>query len=237
MRSSGTAPSRSGQLGLKIDLHMTDVPRALLAARDNPAGAPRTWRASGSMQRGVRQLRTLRCSSSTVLFFGSFERFIGILIEHTPGAFPFWLAPVQILIIPVGEDHRVPAGVFKGQPGIKPGRGRRAGRDRGEAHPRRRDREDPLRDRLWGQGRSEEGRHWRCGGGVGSSRLSAWMPSVRKSQRLLTCRPASRSAHVPHLASLSSAWFNRVEGRGFGLLRAAALLFTERIEFSLVIAL
>jgi threonyl-tRNA synthetase len=38
--------------------------------------------------------------------FGSFERFIGILIEHYAGAFPFWLAPVQIRIIPVGEAHR-----------------------------------------------------------------------------------------------------------------------------------
>jgi threonyl-tRNA synthetase len=38
--------------------------------------------------------------------YGSFERFIGILIEHYGGAFPFWLAPVQIRIIPVGEDHR-----------------------------------------------------------------------------------------------------------------------------------
>src|SRR6266545_1469733 len=38
--------------------------------------------------------------------FGSFERFIGILIEHYGGAFPFWLAPVQVRVIPVGEDHR-----------------------------------------------------------------------------------------------------------------------------------
>jgi threonyl-tRNA synthetase len=38
--------------------------------------------------------------------FGSFERFIGILIEHYGGAFPFWLAPVQVRLIPVGEDHR-----------------------------------------------------------------------------------------------------------------------------------
>jgi threonyl-tRNA synthetase len=34
------------------------------------------------------------------------ERFIGILIEHYAGAFPFWLAPVQVRVIPVGEDHR-----------------------------------------------------------------------------------------------------------------------------------
>ncbi|MGB2875908.1 MAG: threonine--tRNA ligase [Gaiellaceae bacterium] len=38
--------------------------------------------------------------------YGSFERFIGILIEHYAGAFPFWLAPVQIRIVPVGEGHR-----------------------------------------------------------------------------------------------------------------------------------
>ena len=39
-------------------------------------------------------------------YFGSFERFLGILIEHYAGAFPVWLAPVQVRLIPVGEDHR-----------------------------------------------------------------------------------------------------------------------------------
>jgi threonyl-tRNA synthetase len=38
--------------------------------------------------------------------FGSFERFIGLLIEHYAGAFPFWLSPIQIKILPVGEGHR-----------------------------------------------------------------------------------------------------------------------------------
>jgi threonyl-tRNA synthetase len=37
--------------------------------------------------------------------FGSLERFIGILIEHYAGAFPFWLAPVQVRVLPVGEAH------------------------------------------------------------------------------------------------------------------------------------
>jgi threonyl-tRNA synthetase len=37
--------------------------------------------------------------------FGSLERFIGVLIEHYGGAFPFWLAPVQVRILPVGEGH------------------------------------------------------------------------------------------------------------------------------------
>ena len=36
---------------------------------------------------------------------GSLERFIGILIEHYGGAFPFWLAPVQVRVLPVGEGH------------------------------------------------------------------------------------------------------------------------------------
>jgi threonyl-tRNA synthetase len=38
--------------------------------------------------------------------YGSFERFIGILVEHYAGAFPFWLSPVQVRVIPVGEGHR-----------------------------------------------------------------------------------------------------------------------------------
>lgn len=37
--------------------------------------------------------------------YGSFERFIGILIEHYGGAFPTWLAPVQARIIPITERH------------------------------------------------------------------------------------------------------------------------------------
>jgi len=37
--------------------------------------------------------------------FGSFERFIGVLIEHYAGAFPVWLSPVQVKILPVGEKH------------------------------------------------------------------------------------------------------------------------------------
>lgn len=36
--------------------------------------------------------------------FGSIERFIGILIEHFAGAFPFWLSPVQVKILPI-SDH------------------------------------------------------------------------------------------------------------------------------------
>jgi threonyl-tRNA synthetase len=37
--------------------------------------------------------------------FGSFERFIAILIEHYAGAFPLWLAPVQLVVLPISDRH------------------------------------------------------------------------------------------------------------------------------------
>src|SRR5262249_3827915 len=37
--------------------------------------------------------------------FGSFERFIAILIEHYAGAFPLWLAPVQVIVLPISDRH------------------------------------------------------------------------------------------------------------------------------------
>ncbi len=36
---------------------------------------------------------------------GSIERFMGVLIEHTAGAFPFWLAPVQARLVPIKDSH------------------------------------------------------------------------------------------------------------------------------------
>jgi threonyl-tRNA synthetase len=37
--------------------------------------------------------------------FGSVERFFGVLIEHYAGAFPLWLAPVQVGLVPISERH------------------------------------------------------------------------------------------------------------------------------------
>jgi len=51
--------------------------------------------ADGSHRRPVMLHRTV---------LGSIERFLGILIEHYAGAFPYWLAPVQIRILPVKDD-------------------------------------------------------------------------------------------------------------------------------------
>jgi threonyl-tRNA synthetase len=45
---------------------------------------------------------------------GSLERFIGILIEHYGGAFPTWLAPVQVRVVPVADTHREDAQALVG---------------------------------------------------------------------------------------------------------------------------
>ena len=136
--------------GPKIDLHMTDV-------------LGRSW------QMGTIQLDSQMPARFGLTYmgadneehtpyvihralFGSLERFIGILIEHYAGAFPFWLAPVQVRIIPVGEDHRRRVQRPGGEADRLPRRGGRARRDRGQADPRRGGREDPVRDRLRRQG-------------------------------------------------------------------------------------
>ena len=41
------------------------------------------------------------------VIFGSIERFIGILIEHFAGAFPLWLAPVQVKVLPVNNEYHL----------------------------------------------------------------------------------------------------------------------------------
>lgn len=40
-----------------------------------------------------------------VAIFGSFERFMGVIIEHYNGVFPLWLSPVQVKVLPIGEGH------------------------------------------------------------------------------------------------------------------------------------
>ncbi|MGK5085152.1 threonine--tRNA ligase [Bdellovibrionota bacterium FG-1] len=44
---------------------------------------------------------------------GSLERFIGVLIEHCAGAFPFWLAPVQARLVPIKGEHNEYAQTFR----------------------------------------------------------------------------------------------------------------------------
>ncbi|HEX7084326.1 MAG TPA: threonine--tRNA ligase [Gaiellaceae bacterium] len=97
-------PGDGAFYGPKIDLHMTD-------------SLGRSWQ-MGTIQLDSQQPARLGCryvgadNAEHVPYvihralFGSLERFIGILTEHYAGAFPFWIAPVQVRVLPVGEDHR-----------------------------------------------------------------------------------------------------------------------------------
>jgi threonyl-tRNA synthetase len=92
--------------GPKIDLHMTDVLGrswqlgTIQLDAQMPARFGLTYMGSDNQEHPVFVIHRA--------FFGSFERFIGILIEQYAGAFPFWLAPVQVRLIPVSEQHRAP---------------------------------------------------------------------------------------------------------------------------------
>jgi len=90
--------------GPKIDLHMTDVLDrswqlgTIQLDAQMPARFGLTYMGDDNQEHPVFVIHRA--------FFGSFERFIGIITEHYAGAFPFWLAPVQLRLIPVGEGHR-----------------------------------------------------------------------------------------------------------------------------------
>ena len=85
---------------------------------------------------------------------GSFERFIGMLVEHYAGEFPVWLAPVQAIVLPVSDRHVEHADQVQAELGGVPGRGRRAdGVDRAQ-DPRGRAAQDPVHAR----GRRPRGR-------------------------------------------------------------------------------
>jgi threonyl-tRNA synthetase len=98
------SPGEGTFYGPKIDLHMTD-------------SLGRSWQ-MGTIQLDYQMPTRFGLTYSGAdnadhdpvvihrALLGSLERFTGILIEHYAGAFPFWLAPVQIRIIPVGDDHR-----------------------------------------------------------------------------------------------------------------------------------
>jgi threonyl-tRNA synthetase len=90
--------------GPKIDLHISDALGrswqlgTIQLDRQMPARFGLTYMGRDNVEHPVLVIHRA--------LFGSFERFIGILTEHYAGAFPFWLAPVQIRILPVGEAHR-----------------------------------------------------------------------------------------------------------------------------------
>jgi threonyl-tRNA synthetase len=94
--------------GPKIDLHMTDT-------------LGRSWQL-GTIQLdynmparfGLTYTGADNAEHTPVMMhralFGSFERFIGILLEHTAGELPLWLAPVQAIALPIADRHEEAAG-------------------------------------------------------------------------------------------------------------------------------
>jgi threonyl-tRNA synthetase len=98
------SPGEGTFYGPKIDLHMTDV-------------LGRSWQ-MGTIQLdyqmpgqfGLTYMGPDNREHTPVVvhraLLGSLERFLGILVEHYGGEFPFWLAPVQARVLPVGEGHR-----------------------------------------------------------------------------------------------------------------------------------
>jgi threonyl-tRNA synthetase len=101
------APGEGAFYGPKIDLHMEDAlgrrwqMGTIQLDSQMPARFGLTYVGADNTEHELYVIHRA--------LFGSFERFIGILIEHFAGAFPFWLAPVQIRILPVGEGHRAAA--------------------------------------------------------------------------------------------------------------------------------
>jgi threonyl-tRNA synthetase len=89
--------------GPKIDLHVTDALGrswqcgTIQLDRQMPARFGLTYMGSDNAEHSVFCIHRA--------LYGSFERLIGILTEHHAGAFPFWLAPVQVRVLPVGEQH------------------------------------------------------------------------------------------------------------------------------------
>ena len=90
--------------GPKIDLHVTDVLQrswqlgTIQLDAQMPARFGLTYMGPDNQEHPVFVVHRA--------FLGSFERFIGILIEHYAGAFPLWLAPVQVRVLAVSEQHR-----------------------------------------------------------------------------------------------------------------------------------
>ncbi len=89
--------------GPKIDLHMDDA-----LGRSWQMG---TIQADAQMPKrfGLTYMGADNTEHTPVVIhralLGSLERFVGILTEHYAGAFPFWLAPVQVRVLPVGDAH------------------------------------------------------------------------------------------------------------------------------------
>jgi threonyl-tRNA synthetase len=98
-----TIPGEAAFYGPKIDIKLVDVLGRMwqLSTVQFDFNLPQRFELEfkgedGELHRPVMVHRAL---------FGSVERFFGVLIEHYAGAFPLWLAPVQVGLVPISEKH------------------------------------------------------------------------------------------------------------------------------------
>jgi len=100
-----TIPGEAAFYGPKIDIKLVDVLGRMWQLStvqfdfNLPARFELEYKGEdGELHRPVMVHRAL---------FGSVERFFGVLIEHYAGAFPFWLAPVQVGLVPISSDKHL----------------------------------------------------------------------------------------------------------------------------------
>ena len=122
--------------------------RPALAGVDHPARLPDRRSASDIEYVGADNARHRPVMIHRALF-GSVERFFAILLEHYAGALPTWLMPVQVVVLPVRDDHDAyaedVAAAVQRRRGA--GRGRRRRRAARRPHPALEAREGPLHPR------------------------------------------------------------------------------------------
>ena len=98
-----TIPGEAAFYGPKIDIKLVDVLGRLwqLSTVQFDFTLPKRFELEYVGEDGERHQPVMVHRA----LFGSVERFFGVLIEHYAGAFPLWLAPVQIGLVPISERH------------------------------------------------------------------------------------------------------------------------------------
>ena len=104
-RASSWCPTRAARRSTARRSRCRRATRSAAPGRCRPSSTTSTSRRGFGLEYqaadGTRQQPVMIHSAK----FGSIERFIGVLIEHYAGAFPPWLAPVQVVGIPVADEH------------------------------------------------------------------------------------------------------------------------------------
>ena len=104
-------PGEAAFYGPKIDVKLVDVLGRLwqLSTVQFDFNLPRRFELEYTGEDGEKHQPVMVHRA----LFGSVERFFGVLIEHYAGAFPLWLAPIQIGLVPISEKHTAYAETVK----------------------------------------------------------------------------------------------------------------------------